>query len=180
MLEFRFALMLMADAEVVAIQDQPPAVRYRLPGETKYHLHTFDFLVTYRSGKRVYYECKAADQVEKENIEQIVDTIELHYLNGTADEAYVIDDDMVLPDMAENAEDIVEARKCRNDADCRAVLEFMQQHHEPISMDAVCDAFVDAGWARTALLNLIYDGLVEHLDPPRTFEDAPLVRTVFH
>lgn len=180
MLEFRFALMLMADPEVVDIQDQPPAVRYRMPGETDYHLHTFDFLVTYRSGKRVYIECKAAEQVVKENIEEIVETIELHYMNGTADAAFVVDDDLVDLDMAENAEDIVEARKCRNDGDCLAVLEFMRKHHEPISMDDVCDAFVDAGWTRTALLNLIYDGLVEHLEPTMTFEDAPLVRTVFN
>ncbi|MGR9449153.1 Tn7 transposase TnsA N-terminal domain-containing protein [Rhizobium leguminosarum] len=180
MLEFRFALMLMADPEVVCIEDQPKARKYLVPGESKRRKHTFDFLVTYRSGKKIAFAVKPAEQVEEEGIELIVDLITVQSLAGFADEAFVVTDELILPELAENAEDIVEARKSRNAADCRAVLEFMQQHFEPISMHDVCNAFQDRGWARCALLNLIYDGLVEHLNPTQTFDEAPLVRTVFN
>ncbi|RVK27332.1 hypothetical protein [Sinorhizobium meliloti] len=180
MLEFRLALLLMSDRDVVNIEDQPAPVWYLMPGETKRRYTIFDFRVTYASGRVEAYAVKAAERVDADEIELIVECVNAQSLEGFADEAFVVTDEFFTIEMAENAEDIVEARKSRNDSDCRAVLEFIRRHDGPVSIHDICDAFEDRGWAKTAILNLIYDGEIEHLDPTETFDESPLVQAVFH
>ncbi len=180
MLEFRLALLMMSDRDVVNIEDQPAAVWYLMPGETKRRFTVFDFRVTYRSGRVEAFAVKTAERVDADEIELIVECVNAQSLEGFADEAFVVTSDFFTIEMAENAEDVVEARKSRNEKDCAAVLEFMQRHEGPVSIHDVCDAFDDRGWAKTAILNLIFDGAVEHLDPTQTFDEAPLVQAVVH
>ena len=93
-----------------------------------------------------------------------------------ADDFIVVTEREVTPELVENAEATAFANAARNDRDCRAVLTAMQATDGPVSMFDVAESFDEPGCAWSALLCLIFDGVVEHLEPRQLFEDAPLVR----
>lgn len=72
-LELMVFFMLALLPGVATIQEQPPAVTYQ-DGET-FHHHTFDFLVIFRDGGRMYVAVKPAARVISSRIEHVLGLI---------------------------------------------------------------------------------------------------------
>jgi hypothetical protein len=62
MLEYRFLCLMLVRPDVLDIQEQPPAIRYRRADGSEAS-HVFDFLVTLIGGKRIAVAIKPAERV---------------------------------------------------------------------------------------------------------------------
>ncbi|SSC71429.1 unnamed protein product [Ciceribacter sp. T2.26MG-112.2] len=174
-IELKFATLLRADRSVVNIEDQPAAVKFWRPGAEVKTKHTIDLRATFASGTKLGFVIKHSSQLERTNILEDVDLMRVQCCDF-ADDFVVVTEREVTPELVENAEAVAFANAARNDRDCRAVLAFMQGTEGPVSMFDVAESFDEPGCAWSALLCLIFDGVVEHLDPGQLFEDAPFVR----
>lgn len=174
-IELKFSTLLRADRNVVNIEDQPAAIKFWRPGAKTKTRHTIDIRATFASGARIAFAVKHSSQLERTGILEDVDLMRVQCADF-ADDFVVVTEHEVKPELVENAEAVAYANAARNDRDCRAVLSFIQQADGPVSMFDVAESFDEPGCAWSALLCLVFDGLVEHLDPEQLFEDAPLVR----
>jgi hypothetical protein len=172
--ELKFGALLKANRDVVNIEDQPQAVHFWRPGAEVRTQHTVDYRATFSNGVRIGFPVKHTMDDEFKIVLKDVEFMRLQ-CTDFADDFAVITEREVTPEKVDNAEAIAFAFAARNDRDCREVLTFMQRTDGPVDMFDVVDSFDDPQCAWIALLNLIYDGLVYHLDPEQTFEDAPLV-----
>ncbi|MEH7846377.1 hypothetical protein [Rhizobium laguerreae] len=175
--ELKLGTLLKADRLVVNIEDQPQAISLWRPGASKKTEHTIDYRATFATGVQVAFAVKEAGDPELKAVLEDVEHMRAQ-CSDFADDFCVVTDKEVTPAMIENAEAIAFANAARNDRDCQRVLTFMQRTDGPVSYFDVVESFDDPHCAWVALRCLIYDGLVEHLDPTRTFDDAPLVSIV--
>lgn len=173
--EFKFGMLLKANRGVIEIEDQPKAVKFWRPGATKPSKQTLDYRATFSSGLRIGFAVKPLEKLEDSGIVDDVAYMRLQ-CQDVADDFCVVTEEEVTDELFDNAEEIVTANEARNERDCREVLAFMQRVVDPISIFDLSEAFDEPGCARAALMCLIYDGLVEHLEPGEHFDFAPLVR----
>jgi hypothetical protein len=173
--EHKFGMLLKADRSVVAIEDQPKAAKFWRPGAEKQTKQTLDYRATFASGLRIGFAVKPAERLEESGIIDDVAYMRLQ-CQDVADDFVVVTEEEITDELFDNAEEIVTANEARNERDCREVLAFMQRFVDPISIFDLAEAFDEPGCARAAVMCLIYDGLVEHLEPGEHFDFAPLVR----
>ncbi|MDR6667072.1 hypothetical protein [Rhizobium sp. 1399] len=175
--EMKFGALLKADRNVVNIEDQPKSVRFWRPSALTPTEHTIDYRATFANGLRVGFPVKHTMDDEFPIVLKDVEYMRVQ-CSDFADDFVVVTEREVTPEIVDNAEAIAFAFAARNERDCRQVLEFMQRTEGPVDMFQIVESFDDPQCAWVALLNLIYDGLVEHLDPSQTFEDAPFVSLI--
>lgn len=175
--EHKFGMLLKADRDVIKIEDQPKAVKFWRPGAEKKTEQTLDYRATFSSGLRIGFAVKPLTKLEESGIVDDVAYMRLQ-CSDFADDFCAVTEEQITDELFDNAEEIVTANEARNDRDCREVLAFMQRldHAQSVSIFDLAEAFDEPGCARAAIMCLIYDGLVEHLDPTEQFDFAPLVR----
>jgi hypothetical protein len=179
-LESKFTMMLLANRHVVDLREQWPKIWYWRPGVSKQNWTVVDHFATYDTGCRIAYSVKADKYVEESQAFEIRDWVREQHLGDKFDEYVVLTEEQITDDKAANAEDIVIACSNRNERHCAFVMEFMRTIHRPISFIEVERKLPPEIDAVNSLLCLIFDGLIEHLSPEQTFDDAPFIQTVFN
>lgn len=172
--EMRCALILLADPEVVLLEDQPPAVSY-LGADEKYHTHTFDYRATYRCGKRVAIAVKPLRQVEKSGVRNVIKRLR-PVLGPFGNTAVILTDHHLTKARAWNAASTLRALRCKNAADCLRILEFLKATDGILNTYEIAEHFDDYAAAMNAIWCLIYERVLIPMRPDKKLCDAPFVQ----
>ena len=151
---------LMADRRVAHIQDQPKPVAYMTPAGRE-RTHTFDFLVTFRDGRRVAYAAKPLAKVESTGIETTLRLIRKQSLSGFADAAVLRTEKTVPKRGIYNARTILRARSNRNLEDVRVAFREAAKLNGWVRLGALVRATGMNARGRIAVLCLVDEGMLE-------------------
>ncbi|MHA4734082.1 MULTISPECIES: hypothetical protein [Ensifer] len=174
--EMRCAMMLLANKDVVHLEDQPPAVHYR-DAKRVHRKHTFDYRATFADGRRVAIAVKPSHLLESSGIRDVIKRIKPK-LHGFADQALILTERNLTIARGDNAEHIVHARRYRNEADCEELQAFLEGVPGIFRIYEVVNRFPDFAAAMNAMWCLIYDGFLKLAYPDRTLRDAPYAYVV--
>ncbi|TBF40573.1 hypothetical protein [Rhizobium leguminosarum] len=172
--ELTCILFLMASSAVVEIEDQPPAVTY-FDADGKKRKHIYDLRASLKNGLKIVYPIKPVDQLEKTKIKEVVERTKPH-LDGFADKVVLLTDRTLTRDVAWNSKSIVHAHKVRDEADCQYMLDLVRDIRGEFSAYKVARTFKRFADGFNAILCLLYDGVLELVQPHRKLIDAPYVR----
>lgn len=175
-LEFLFANMLMAQPDIVRIEDQPHELKFEMDGEK--HGHTFDFRLTASNGFKGAYAVKPSDHLERDQTMRKMKALSVAHIPRFADEMRVVTERQVTRDKGWNAFDINEARRMRVQVECDNVLELLRGIGSRIEIWRLQEKMGDESSVWNAILCLQFDGLVEIATPGIRFTDAATVRAV--
>ncbi|MHC2364195.1 PDDEXK family nuclease [Rhizobium leguminosarum] len=173
-LELHCALMLMANRFVVDVEDQPPAITY-YDDDGKPHEHTFDFRARFRSGNYLAFAVKPLQQVRTTGLRDQIKRIR-RVLGEFASDAIIITDCELTPARAWNAKSILRARRFHNAAKCEEMRAFVKTLTGAVSAFDVAMRFDDFGEAINAIWYLLYEGVLEQLNPAKKLFDEPYVK----
>ncbi|WDZ79134.1 hypothetical protein PWG15_27005 (plasmid) [Ensifer adhaerens] len=174
--EMRLAAMLLANRNVVEVEDQPAAVSYR-GADGKRHHHTFDYRATYRNGRRVAIAVKPRSAVVKSGIRDVLKRVR-PVLGSFAHEAVLLTDTQITMARGRNALSILRARRARNEEDCARMRNLFRRVHGSVHADHIAEQFGNRAAGKNAIWCLIYDGFLQLAEPDRKFIDAPFVAKV--
>jgi hypothetical protein len=164
-----------ADRNVVELRAQWPT-RIYLAADGTYHDHTFDFWIRLKNRERVAVAVKPFKKIVEVNL---IDTLKRIRRAGTADFADRItwvDESFATPDADANARWILLSRRSRNEAEYQIAKRLIEGMSGSVRFwDLVRIAPVHA-YRRTAVWNLIDDGLLHAVLPGR-ITDASLLTT---
>jgi len=109
-LEAKGAYVFLADRDIVDVLEQPPAVTY-LDEDGKSHRHTFDFLLTRRSGERILVAIKPEARARATNLGALLHRIAAYVPKAMAHKVKLITDVDLGPDRVHDAKLIWAARR---------------------------------------------------------------------
>ena len=147
------------------IFDQPPAREYVHPDGSVLS-HTFDFLVEELDGSWVAYAVRPHERVD-EKLETAVRCIREQSLSGFADAAMIVTDRHITKARLHNADEILDAREYRNDADVELAAEYVRSIRGGVMLGRLVAALGLGPRGRTALICLVDDGVLEFVSRER-------------
>ena len=158
-LEQRVLLLLLARRDLWDIWDQPPAIAYTAPdGRTRHH--TFDFLVTFTTGRRWSVVVKPQVRAARPDFQKEVAAIRAGLRKDYADELRLVTDAHFTRDEALNAERLHRFRRSLSpDVLATAYSRFASASFPTTVGDLVAHLAMD-GVGFQAILVGIYDGRV--------------------
>ncbi len=172
--ELTCILFLMANVAVADIEDQPAAVTY-FDREGKKRKHTYDIRASLKTGLKIVYPIKPVDQLKKTKIKEIIELTKPN-LEGFADKVVLLTDRVLTRDVAWNSKSIVHAQHARDEADCERMLDIVKDIQGEFSAYKVARMFDRFAYGLNAIWCLLYDGVLELVQPHRKLIDAPYVR----
>lgn len=172
-LEYHLANVLMARREIINIEDQPAALEYEFDGLQK---HTLDFLSDDWHARRVGYNVKPSDFLEKDHTMARVCAMKKRHVPGRFNNILVVTEKQIHRDKSLNAIEINEARKDRCQAECDRILDQLRGIGEPIKLWKLQNRLADDGGVWNAVLCLHFDGLVTIRNPAIRFTDEAWVQ----
>lgn len=166
-LEGDLAHILIEHKDVEEVREQPDPVKY-IDAEGKIREHTFDFLVTLKSGTRIAIAVKPEEKVASSGIEDILARIRKANPTHLADHFILRTSRDITREAAYNARLIRHARKVASRDDILAVMKVATtlKGAAPIR-DLVAAAGADEGYGFMAVICLIADGLLGLAKPGR-------------
>lgn len=118
---------------------------------------------------------KPADKLEKTEIKDIIERTKPH-LNGFADKVVLLTDRVLTRDVAWNSKSIIHAQKARDEADCERMFALVKDIRGEFSAYKVARTFDRFAYGLNAIWCLLYDGVLEMVQPHRKLIDSPYVR----
>ena len=109
-LEAKGAYVFLADRDIVDVLEQPPTVTY-LDEDGESHRHTFDFLLTRRSGERILVAIKPEARARATNLRALLRRIAAYVPKAMADKVKLITDADLGRDRVHDAKLIWAARR---------------------------------------------------------------------
>jgi hypothetical protein len=109
-LEAKATYVFLADRDIVDVSEQPPAVTY-LDGDGEPHRHTFDFLLTRRSGERILVAIKPEARAQAKNFRAQLRQIAAYVPKAIAQKVKLITDADLGRDRVHDAKLIWAARR---------------------------------------------------------------------
>ncbi|WP_327212264.1 TnsA endonuclease N-terminal domain-containing protein [Rhizobium beringeri] len=177
-LEYLMANIVMADKNIILVEDQPAELPFDLDGNP--HRHTIDFRTTSSSRIRVAYAVKPEDQLKRDQTVRKMQALASLHAPTFADKFIVCTEAKITRDYGWNAVDVNEARAVRSQAYCDHVLEVLLGIGRPIEIWRLQEQLGDESDVWNAVLCLLFDRLIQIEEPRRRFSDAsvilPLIR----
>jgi hypothetical protein len=163
-----------ARRDVVRVREQWPSVIYvGVDGED--HTHTFDFHIELANGRRTAIAVRPSGRttVLRETLQLIH---EQQRLARFADSAVIITDDDVTKDDSRNAQNILRARKVRDEHEVHAALSDLSSAYGSIRFYDLIKHSSEPGLRRSALWCLIYEGILVPVDRRERITDTTILR----
>jgi hypothetical protein len=166
-----------ADRDIVELREQWPTVKY-VGADGKVHQHTFDYFLRRRSsGKRVLVAAKPANIVVSSGL---LDTLRRIYRAGIseyADSVSIVTEAFANSAANANAEWILLCRRNRSAEECLAAREFVAGMTGPMRFWDMLTVAPKIAHRRTAVWNLIDDGILRPVAPGRITDASLLIKT---
>lgn len=164
LLELMCILLITTRVDVLAVWDQPPAIRYRRPDGTL-HEHTFDYLIELETGPRYAIAIKPKAMIAKRRFD-----IELGYVAAAMPENFA--DDVILLSEADftraqalNAQRYHEFAKSPDIEADKKIMRVASQAREPRPLADLIDLSGLAGRGFRAAFRAIIEGRLSQLNP---------------
>jgi hypothetical protein len=138
------------------------------------HEHTFDFWIRKRCGKRVAIAVKPLEKVASKRLIDMLILIKDQGIGGIADDVSFITERFASEYAAANAEEILFARRARNDADVEEAKEILRQIRGRVHFGELLKGLDIQAHRRIALWVLIGEGWL-HPVIPALIEDHTLM-----
>ncbi|WP_061934749.1 hypothetical protein [Aureimonas sp. AU22] len=158
-LEFDFLRIMRAESRDAVIHDQPPARRFIGPDGAK-GWHTFDFLIEEPSGSRLAYAVRPMAKIDQK-LRTALRCVEEQSLAAFADAIILVTETFVTAARTFNANEILDARENRNEADVRRARSIVDRIRGGVMLDDLVQAIGIGPRGRTALLCLVDDGVLD-------------------
>ncbi|CAN7387858.1 hypothetical protein LJR235_002292 [Pararhizobium sp. LjRoot235] len=159
--------------DVVELREQWPKVTYvDFDGVTR--AHTFDFWIRKRCGKRVVIAVKPFEKLASKLLIDLLILIKDQGIGGFADDVSFITEYFASEYAAANAEEILFARRARNDADVEEAKQLLMDVRGHIRFGELLKGLEVQAYRRTALWVLIGEGWLRPVIPSR-IEDHTLM-----
>jgi len=172
-LEYLMINIVMADKNIVLIEDQPAELPFELDGCQ--HRHTIDIRTTTVSGLRVAYAVKPEGCLGRDQTVRKMQALETLHAPTFASKFIVCTEAKITKDYGWNAVDINEARAVRCAAHCERVLEVLLGIGHRIEIWRLQETIGDEVDVWSAVLCLFYDRVVQIEEPRRRFSDASVI-----
>jgi hypothetical protein len=164
---------LIARRNIVLIEDQPPAIPFRLDGI--WHEQTVDARVTYSDGHREGFVVKPASQLELDQTAVKVAALKSENVPKFADNIIFVTELNITRAKGMNATEINASRKNKNQGECNEVLAALQGLRKPVPLWELVASMPNQASVMDAARCLIYDGSIRLHHPGRRLTDASLV-----
>ena len=156
-LEQRVLFLLLARRDLWDIWDQPPAISYTAPdGRTRHH--TFDFLVTFTTGRRWAVVVKPLVRAAQSEFQKELAAIRAGLRKNYADELRLITDAHFTRDEALNAERLHQFRRNLSPEDLATIYGRFATAAFPTTVGDLVAHLAMGGVGFQAILLAIYDG----------------------
>ncbi len=178
-MERDLAYILLASPCVPEVHDQPDAVDY-IDSEGIPRKHTFNFLIREireADGTRTAFAVKPATKVTSSGITETVNAIRSQHLKGIADKLEIRTGDHITRNRAYNARIIAKGFRMRTAEDLDAVNAVASTLRSSVKISTLLAASRNDGYGFMAVLCLIADGVLEHIDTGRISHDI-IIRLV--
>ncbi|MFJ1308320.1 hypothetical protein [Agrobacterium sp. P15N1-A] len=149
--------------DVVELREQVKIEWVDLDGVV--HTHTFDFWIRKRCGKRVAIAVKPFEKLASKQLIDMLILIKDQGIGGIADDVSFITEHFASEYAAANAEEILFARRARNDADVEEAKELLRQVKGRIRFGELLKGLDIQAFRRTALWVLIGEGWLRPVIP---------------
>jgi hypothetical protein len=162
--------------DVIELREQVQAVEWTdLDGVI--HEHTFDFWIRKRCGKRVAIAVKPLEKVASKRLIDMLILIKDQGMGGIADDVSFITEHFASEYAAANAEEILFARRARNDVDVEEAKEILRQVRGRIVFGELLKGLDVQAYRRIALWVLVGEGWLRPVIPSR-IEDHTLMEVL--
>ena len=162
--------------DVIEIREQIDKVDW-IDHDGVVHTHTFDFWIRKRSGKRVAIAVKPFGKLASTRLIDMLILIKEQGIGGIADDVSFITEYFASEYAAANAEEILFARRARNDEDVEETKEILRQVRGRIRFGELLKDLEIQAFRRTALWVLIGEGWLRPVIPAR-IEDHTLMQVI--
>ena len=174
-IERDLADMLKVDHRVASFWEQPEEQEY-VDQDGVIHGHTFDFLVTLKTGEKIAIAVKDEEHRLSSGIEEVVAAFRAQRPDKNFADHYVVRTrDQVTYDLGHNSRLIIWARRLRDASDIEQLIEVMTPVPGQIVLSKVLDAIQNHDGGFVAAVNLIDTGHIINVDGSRIDHDI-LVR----
>ncbi|WP_176733375.1 TnsA endonuclease N-terminal domain-containing protein [Bosea sp. BIWAKO-01] len=164
------ALIMASDREVIDLREQPPAVTW-LDAEGTPRRHTFDFLATLRSGKKIAIAVKPMAVVKRTRFLETLGLIARHVPRSFADGVKLVTDENLPLDDVHNAVLLKHMRRTSNTEHDQLIKSLLAEHRRA-SIAQIVEASGLEGHAFQAIIRLVGSGAVSVVDNTRISYDA--------
>jgi hypothetical protein len=154
--EAQCAIYLMSRRDVVDVSCQYE-VEYA-PGK----FHYFDFRVTYKSGLIRLLAARPARLDRHGKLAEKLELIRNYSLRQHADKCGIMTDELVTKAVFLRSAEILRARSLKNQENCNRMQSLLSRMNEVIKVSDLLQEFGNVGAARTAMWNLIDEGVLAH------------------
>jgi len=150
--------------DVIEIREQMDKIEWvDLDGVV--HTHTFDFWIRKRSGKRVAIAVKPFEKLASKRLLDMLILIKDQGIGGIADDVSFITEYFASEYAAANAEEILFARRARNDADVEEAKAILRHVCGRIRFGELLKGLEVQAYRRTALWVLVGEGWLRPVTP---------------
>jgi len=154
-----------ADPDVIDLREQPPAVTW-LDAKGTPHLHTFDYLATLRSGKKIAIAVKPMAVVKRTRFLETLGLIARQVPRSFADGVKLVTDENLPLDHVHNAVLLKHSLRTSNAAHDDLIKGLLAEHgRAPIAQ--IVDASGLEGQAFQAIIRLVASGIIRVVDNAR-------------
>ena len=129
------------------------------------HTHTFDFWIRKRCGRRVAIAVKPLEKVASKRLIDMLILIKDQGIGGIADDVSFITERFASEHAAANAEEILFARRARNDDDVEKTKELLRQIRGRVHFGELLKGLEIQAYRRIALWVLIGEGWLRPVIP---------------
>lgn len=164
------ALSMAADRDVIDLREQPPAVTW-FDAEGTPRRHTFDFLATLRSGKKIAIAVKPIAVVKRTRFLETLGLIARHVPRSFADGVKLVTDENLPLDHVHNAVLLKHSLRSSNAAHDDLIKSLLGEHGLSSIAQIVAASGLE-GQAFQAIVRLIASGAVSVIDNARISYDA--------
>ncbi|MGO8021150.1 Tn7 transposase TnsA N-terminal domain-containing protein [Rhizobium leguminosarum] len=172
-LELAAACTFLANKNIASVEEQRHRIDF-IDAEGKSRFYTPDFELKFNGPTKLAVEVKPFDDVEKSGIVDTINAIGDDYGDLTAP-PIILTEKQLTPDRAWNAESVLRALKARNEADCDALRKLARTYHGTFDCEVLIAAFGREAAGRNAVWCLIYDQVLEQLNPDHKLIDHPII-----
>jgi hypothetical protein len=164
------ALIMASDPDVIDLREQPPAVTW-FDAEGTPRRHTFDFLATLRSGKKIAIAVKPMAVVKRTRFLETLAVIARHTPRSFADGVKLVTDENLPLDHVHNAVLLKHSLRTSNPAH-DAFIKSLLGEHGRTSVRQLVEASGLEGEGFQAIVRLVASGAVRIINNARISYDA--------
>lgn len=159
------AVIIASNPDVVDLREQPPAVTWT-DAEGTPRRHTFDFLATLRSGKKIAIAVKPMEVVKRTRFLETLGLIARHVPRSFADGVKLVTDEDLPRDHVHNAVLVRQSLRTSNPEHDELIKRLLAEHKRA-TIGQIVEASGLEGQAFQAIVRLIASGVVRVIENAR-------------